>query len=103
MQYLRIFIGKGTVMATWICVVFVAAYTIQGAVVGIFLCNPPAAFWERSKGFCINQPPWYYVSTGFNIVTDFAIILIPIPALRSLHVSRSRKIGICLIFSVGGL
>lgn len=104
MQYLRIFIARRTVVAIWICLAFVAAYTVQGIFVGIFQCTPPIAFWDRSvTGFCIDQVPYFFIAAGLNIATDFAVILIPVPALRTLHVSRSRKIGLFLVFAMGGL
>ncbi|GME28975.1 hypothetical protein GTA08_BOTSDO12777 [Neofusicoccum parvum] len=103
MQYLRIFIARRTVVAIWICLAFVAAYTVQGIFVGIFQCTPPIAFWDRSvTGFCIDQVPYFFIAAGLNIATDFAVILIPVPALRTLHVSRSRKIGLFLVFAMGG-
>lgn len=104
MQYLRIFISRGTVIAIWTCVVCVSGYTLQGLIVGIFQCTPPKAFWDRTvKGTCINQIVYFYLAAALNIATDFAIILIPIPDLRSLHVSRTRRIGLILSFSIGGL
>lgn len=103
MQYLRIFISRGTVIAIWTCVACVSGYTLQGLIVGIFQCTPPKAFWDHTvKGTCINQIVYFYLAAALNIATDFAIILIPIPDLRSLHVSRTRRIGLILSFSIGG-
>ncbi|EKG21123.1 hypothetical protein MPH_01542 [Macrophomina phaseolina MS6] len=102
-QYLRIFISRRTVIAIWACVAFVSGYTLQGLIVGVFQCTPPKAFWDRTiRATCINQIAYFFIAASLSIITDFAIILLPIPALRSLHVSRSRKIGLILSFAIGG-
>ncbi|GME23397.1 putative pth11-like integral membrane protein [Neofusicoccum parvum] len=102
-QYLRIFVARRTVQAVWVCIAFVGAYTFQSVIVGILSCNPPAKYWDPAvPGFCINYTVYYYVAASLNIITDFAIILVPIPALVSLNVSRTKKVGVMLLFSIGG-
>ncbi|EKG20699.1 hypothetical protein MPH_01963 [Macrophomina phaseolina MS6] len=103
-QYLRIFIARRTVQAIWACIVFVGAYTFQSVIVGILSCNPPAKYWNPTiRGTCINYILYYYVAASLNIATDFAIILLPVPALRNLNVSRTKRIGVLFLFSIGGL
>ncbi|KAK0663838.1 hypothetical protein DIS24_g1009 [Lasiodiplodia hormozganensis] len=103
-QYLRIFVTVRTVRAIWACIIFVIAYTLQSLIVGIFSCNPPRKFWDPTlqEGSCINYTLYYYVAAALNILTDLAIILVPVPALRHLNVSRTKRIGVMLLFSVGG-
>ncbi|KAH7050334.1 hypothetical protein B0J12DRAFT_663989 [Macrophomina phaseolina] len=102
-QYLRIFIARRTVQAIWACIVFVGAYTFQSVIVGILSCNPPAKYWNPTiRGTCINYILYYYVAASLNIATDFAIILLPVPALRNLNVSRTKRIGVLFLFSIGG-
>ena len=38
-----------------------------------------------------------------NVLTDFALLLVPIPELWSLQMRRDHKIQLIGIFSIGGL
>jgi hypothetical protein len=42
-------------------------------------------------------------NAGINIVTDFALIILPIPVIQSLNLGRRQKIALISIFAVGGL
>ncbi|KAK7544197.1 uncharacterized protein J3D65DRAFT_8650 [Phyllosticta citribraziliensis] len=103
-QYLRIFLDRRTRLLTWLTMAFVIVYTLQAILVGVFVCIPVEAFWNRSiQGQCINPLISNYVNAGFNISTDLVIILIPIPALNKLQVSKSQYIALLVAFSIGGL
>ncbi|KAK7525228.1 uncharacterized protein IWZ02DRAFT_229168 [Phyllosticta citriasiana] len=103
-QYLRIFLDRRTRRLTWLTMAFVIVYTLQAILVGIFVCIPVEAFWNRSiQGHCINPIISNYVNAGFNISTDLVIILIPIPALNKLQVSKNQYIALLVAFSIGGL
>lgn len=103
-QYLRIFLDRRTRLLTWLTMAFVIVYTLQAILVGVFVCIPVEAFWNRSmQGHCINPLITNYVNAGFNISTDLIIILIPIPALNKLQVSKSQYIALLVAFSIGGL
>lgn len=43
----------------------------------------------------------YTVTSGFNILTDIWILLLPIPTLRSLKISRHSRYVLYGIFGVG--
>ncbi len=38
-----------------------------------------------------------------NIVTDFAIIILPMPVVRTLQLARKQKYALIGIFAVGGV
>ena len=40
-------------------------------------------------------------SASFNIVTDFYILLLPIPAVMGLQMPTKRKVGVLAIFATG--
>jgi hypothetical protein len=42
-------------------------------------------------------------NAAMNIVTDFAIIVLPIPVIQSLNLGRRQKVALISIFAVGGL
>lgn len=86
-------IGCGAFVCFWI------------ATIEIFmglLCRPLEAFWNASvKGHCFNSSALsYYVNTS-NMVTDIVIFALPIGVIVRLRTSRSNKIALCIIFSIG--
>jgi hypothetical protein len=42
-------------------------------------------------------------NAAINIATDFAIIILPIPVIRSLNLGSRQKISLIGIFAIGGL
>ncbi|KAL8777881.1 MAG: hypothetical protein Q9213_007673 [Squamulea squamosa] len=53
-------------------------------------CNPKSYDTENVYGFC-------------NIVTDFALIIMPIPLLWKMHMNFQKKIGVAAVFATGTL
>ncbi|KAI4094994.1 MAG: hypothetical protein LQ344_001841 [Seirophora lacunosa] len=60
--------------------------------------------WNKNiKGHCgstklnrdLNPLPW--------IITDFAILVMPIPMVRKLQLPRSQKFGLAGLFLLGGV
>lgn len=68
----------------------------------LFACRPRNKFWNPlKKGSCFN----YYdlnLNTGFfNIISDFAILILPIPSIWNLNVSLKKKLRILAVFATG--
>jgi len=101
--YLRIFVGPRIRMACFIVLGFVIAYGIELFVAGIFTCTPVQFFWDKTipGGTCINEKAAWYANAGINMVSDFVIILLPMPAIKKLNMPRRQKIGLMLILAVG--
>ncbi len=51
-------------------------------------------------GTCSNRRAVDLCTSSFNLVIDLFILVLPQQAIWSLHMSRSRKFGISLIFSL---
>lgn len=103
LQYRRIFPTKAFQIANWITMAVVICYTIWTVFSSIFACIPVRAFWTKEKASCINQFAMWFTNAAINILTDFAIILLPIPVIRGLNLGKRQKIGLISIFAVGGL
>ncbi|EXA36402.1 hypothetical protein FOVG_12308 [Fusarium oxysporum f. sp. pisi HDV247] len=74
--------------------------------IGVFLfCIPLQSFWDpHVKGRCfLSRPTMWYVSGVVHIVTDFAIIVMPLPIVWKLQLPRSQKIYLTGIFGLGSL
>ena len=75
----------------------------------IFSCRPLAATWNlrlRMDPKTVCYPESYEVINvyGFcNIVTDFMLLLMPMPLVAGLQMARTKKIGVALVFATGAL
>ena len=84
--------------------VVVVAHAIVVLLVAFFQCNPIPRAWDMEiSGTCIDQMAWArYVSVP-NILTDVALIILPLPVIWNIQTSRAQKIGLTVIFMLGGL
>ncbi|KAI8631491.1 hypothetical protein F5Y19DRAFT_423922 [Xylariaceae sp. FL1651] len=67
-------------------------------------CSPFEKAWDVTRmlpGKCIDTTAFFYFTSGFNILTDVWILLLPIPTLRSLKISRHDRYVLYAIFGVG--
>jgi len=84
--------------------VSVIMFTIWAVFGSIFACVPIRAFWTQNEpAKCINQKAMWFTNAAFNIFTDLAMILLPMPVIRSLQMGSRQKKVLLLIFGIGGL
>lgn len=102
LQYRRIFTNKRFSIASWCIMAVVIAYTIWTVFGSIFACVPVRAFWTKEPATCIDQFAMWFTNAAINILTDFAIIILPMPVIRSLNLARRQKQALLAIFAVGG-
>ncbi|KAF4959155.1 hypothetical protein FGADI_1895 [Fusarium gaditjirri] len=84
---------------------FIILWGIYQVIGVFFFCIPLQSFWDpRVKGHCVlSQPIMWLISGILNIVTDFAIIVMPLPIVWKLQLPRSQKIYLTSIFGLGSL
>ena len=65
-----------------------------------YYCTPrPGHGWDLSVGqTCSHTITWGVVQGCINVVLDIYILLLPVPAILSLQLSKKKKIGILTIF-----
>ncbi|KAH7385700.1 hypothetical protein BKA66DRAFT_416168 [Pyrenochaeta sp. MPI-SDFR-AT-0127] len=78
-------------------IVFLVALWVQ--------CIPISSYWKLKADHrdCIPEGPPLIVQSTLNVVTDFMIYALPIPTLFSLSLPWSQRIGLVVLFSVGGV
>lgn len=85
------------IMNAWI-----VASSLAFIIATVFQCTPVSAFWDRSVPFkCFKNEPWWISYATTQILTDFALLLMPLPAIRALSMGRTEKLGVCLVFGTG--
>lgn len=91
---------------------YFTAFICAGSLTGIwwavlFSCNPIDASWDQrvaaAGAKCINRPPVYITQAAFGSVTDFMLLVLPIPTLIGLQMNRKKKLGLIGLFSVGSV
>jgi hypothetical protein len=85
--------------------VTMAVVDIAGVVLtflNIFQCRPVAAAFTDVDGTCIDIVTLYLASAPINILTDLAILLLPLPILTSLRMEFRQKVILVATFIVGG-
>lgn len=70
----------------------------------IFSCQPIHKFWDlTAPGHCINLEAFWFSFSAFNIVTDIAVLILPIPVLVGLQLPKRQKISLIFVFALGSL
>jgi hypothetical protein len=103
--YLRIFAGRGYRYATYIIcgVLILSLIVIMGVILG--MCQPLAFQWDKAipGGHCIDEQHFFVWASIPNIVTDVAIILLPLPLIYKLQISKMQKLGLAFSLLAGSL
>ncbi|KAL8774200.1 MAG: hypothetical protein Q9194_004095 [Teloschistes cf. exilis] len=84
--------------------VIVIAWFIAFIVSQFLTCRPIAFYWDKSipGGHCINSNHVaYYITSPPDILTNVAILVLPIPWLWNLQMQRRRKVVLTFIFLLG--
>jgi hypothetical protein len=108
LQYLRMFAphravsplvyyGSWFLIAT--CTTFYAATTI----LTIFACTPREKIWNKLYigGHCMNYRAIIVSTAIFNIISDVAILLLPVTSVWKLQIPAKRKVAIIMLFGTG--
>lgn len=71
----------------------------------IFICRPREKYWNRlmTTGSCYNLDASMQATGLFNVLSDFAILVLPIHSIWKLQVPLRRKLGILAVFATGTL
>lgn len=83
----------GIVLLNWLAFVFASA----------FERSPVAYQWDKSiqGGHCFDVHLFYRMVNVPNIVTDIAMLILPMPMVWKLHTSKPRKVGLTICFLAG--
>lgn len=101
--YIRIFPETKSHRYFIATMVFVTVAIIILLPMVIWQCVPINAIWDlnRNNARCLSVPGVAYANAAVNIATEIAILVLPIPLLRRLRVSTSKKIALYALFGAG--
>ncbi|KAL4923151.1 uncharacterized protein BDV17DRAFT_285636 [Aspergillus undulatus] len=101
--YLRIFPTPRFILAARIIMGIIIIYGLWTVVSAFVNCLPVNSFWDSEvKGKCIPKAFLWFFNGGWNIATDLAILVLPIPVLSRLRLPKRQRVGVILVFATGG-
>lgn len=80
------------------------SYGISFTIVTLAGCQPFEANWDKPSYpdyKCINTSKFYVAQAAINAFLDISILLLPIPAVWTLKLKRSKKIALTFVFAIG--
>ncbi len=103
--YHRVFPNKNIRLGVWIILGTLVGFTISTVIAALAECRPFVANWnpEFPGAHCINKLAFYRYGSIPNILTDIAMLILPMKVLLNLQVSTRLKIGLIATFAVGSV
>ena len=102
---LRIKKDRKRKVAVWTILSLMALASIVGLSVLFSFCHPLQAWWNPTiSGFCnmiSALETAFYITISFGIMTDIFLTISPVVILWNIKITLSRKLGICLLMSLG--
>lgn len=103
-QYLRIFDARYTRALCYFMLFLLVPAVAWGIFAGIFLCTPTAKLWNPSlAGHCRSAKSYWLSVAAIDIFLDFAVLVLPMPSIASLHLPRKQKLATIGMFTLGFL
>jgi len=100
----RIFPGRQFRLLLYTVGLFVVTYSGIMVLGAIFQCVPIQEGWDTTvKAKCIQINLLWEIMAGMNVLTDFVLLLAPLPTLWKLQMQRTMKWQLISLFCVGGL
>ena len=67
LQYLRVFVDRGTRRACWIMLIIIAGFGVTNLICSIITCLPIPYFWDKSiqGGHCFNLTAYVCIPSRF--------------------------------------
>jgi len=85
-----------------IMLAIIAVHGLYLIITGIFNCTPVQAFWDITlPRNCLPRDAMWFSNAVVNILTDFALFISPLVAIKSLRLPRKQKVGLYVVFLLG--
>ncbi|KAK8066558.1 hypothetical protein PG997_013305 [Apiospora hydei] len=85
----------------------VVSYSLIATFTTVFGCSPVHATCDyrpavQAGAVCLDRKNAIYATSSLNIITDFTIVLLPIPMFWHLQMPRRQKVALISLFVAGG-
>ncbi|KAH8883313.1 hypothetical protein GQ53DRAFT_882918 [Thozetella sp. PMI_491] len=83
-------------------IILLGAYLFASVMGSILQCLPTQSIWDMSvKGTCINILSFFLFNAYFATITDFIVLLYPVPLLVGLKIPFAQKLSLIPVFGLG--
>ena len=95
------FIYVGSHLSIWSNLIFY----VVAVIFIIVLCTPRKKIWNplMQGGHCFSFNAIFQATGVFNVISDFAILILPMPCLWKLRMPLKKKLLMTAIFATGFL
>ncbi|KAL8698201.1 MAG: hypothetical protein Q9201_006699 [Fulgogasparrea decipioides] len=100
-------LAKNRPIFKWATIATLVVVNLAGTaltLLNIFQCHPVSGGFQKSRSpnvKCIDIIALYLSSAPINIITDLALLLLPMPILTAMRLPRNEKIIVIVTFSFG--
>jgi hypothetical protein len=105
-QFYRIIRSTGSPLRVpYISIItIICCWLIAQVILSAVPCIPVQYFWDKTiEGYCPDSTPERWMSSVGNIVTDFVILLLPVPVIWRLRIAKGQKLALGAVFGLGFL
>ena len=90
-------------IAVWVMATVVMCWYLTSTLIAIFQCSPIPYNWDRTipGGQCIRTDTLWIGNSVSNLITDVAILCLPLPIIWRMDVTPRQKIAISGMFLLG--
>ena len=103
--YYRLFHSDPRLKITvWVMATVVMCWYLTSTLIAIFQCTPVPYNWDRTipGGQCIRKDALWIGNSVSNLLTDVAILCLPMPIVWRMDVPPRQKIAVSGMFLLGG-
>lgn len=99
--YKRVFTAVWFRRGVYVLLAYSGVLAVTWTFVLAFQCNPVALSWDHSlTGRCLNVNVIGYLGAILSVAEDVAIIILPLPELRKLQISTTKRIGVGVMLAI---
>ncbi|RYP78159.1 hypothetical protein DL769_003240 [Monosporascus sp. CRB-8-3] len=80
----------------------IVLYYVSGLIVKIRICRPVSAYWRGETDKCLNQSAIITTDAIISVISDLAILCLPLPLTWSLQLPFKKKLRVIGILCAGG-
>ena len=104
--YRRIFVTRPYRIANYFLMAVLTSIVVAVVLTTLLMCQPFGYFYRALEepgleGHCVDIDMFWRWGTFPNIVTDIAMLILPMPVLWNVQMSKKDRIGLMATFALG--
>lgn len=100
--YSKLFNDTYMVLASRITMAFTITWALPTILINFLICQPFSAAWTQGGNDHCGDRVALFISTAvLNLISDFVVVLLPLPHLYRLRLPKATKVGLAIVMSLG--